>query len=118
MAATSFQKSTARMLADIRRLLAILMQREIAEPRLLGLCITRLESIHGGRRLHVWVHKPGVDDTSGCVERLNQLSPHFYHELRRAMPRRRLPRLVFVWDESIEAGGDMLRLLRSLGGED
>ncbi len=116
MAVSSRSTGRSRLFADIRRLLSTLMQRDVADPRLLGVCITRLDPIHGGQKLHVWVHKPDVDDVDICVNRLNQLAPHFSHELRRAMPRRRLPRLVFVWDYSIEAGDDMVRLLRALEG--
>lgn len=104
----------ARLYADIKRLLSTLMQRDIADPRLLGMCITRMEPSHGGQQLRVWVHKPDAVDTDVCVDRLNHLASHFSHELRRAMPKRRLPQLQFFWDKSIESGGDMIRLLHSL----
>jgi len=104
----------ARLHADIRRLLSTLMQRDIADPRLIGACITRTRSSHGGQKLQVWVHRPGEIDTDAFIGGLNKLAPHFSYELRRAMPRRRLPELVFLWDDAIEAGGDMVRLLHSL----
>jgi len=90
------------------------MQRDIADPRLLGVCITRIEPSHGGQSVRVWVHKPDADDTDVCIDRLNHLASHFSHELRRAMPKRRLPKLLFCWDQSIEEGEDMIRLLHSL----
>jgi len=103
-----------RLYTDIKRLLSTLMQRDIADPRLLGVCITRIEPSHGGQSVHVWVHKPGADDANVCIDRLNHLAAHFSHELRHAMPKRRLPKLLFCWDQSIEDGGDMIRLLHSL----
>ncbi len=104
----------ARLYTDIKRLLSILMQRDIADPRLIGTCITRIEPSHGGQSVRVWVHKPDEDNTDVCIDRLNRLAAHFSHELRRAMPKRRLPNLLFCWDKSIDDGGDMIRLLHSL----
>jgi len=104
----------ARLHADIKRLLSTLMQRDIADPRLFGMCITRIEPLHGGQSMRIWVHKPDENDTGVCIDRLNHLAAHFFHELCRAMPKRRLPKLLFCWDNSIEDGGDMIQLLDSL----
>ncbi len=104
----------ARLHADIRRLLSTLMRRDIADPRLEGVVVTRIEPLHGGHRVRVWVHRAEAVDTADCVARLNRLAPHFSHELRRALPRRRIPALEFCWDASIEAGNDMVRLLHML----
>lgn len=104
----------ARLYADIKRLLSTLMQRDIADPRLIGMCITRIEPSHGGQSVRIRVHKPDTDDTDVCIDRLNHLAAHFSHKLRRAMPKRRLPKLMFYWDKSIEDGSDMSQLLHSL----
>jgi ribosome-binding factor A len=104
----------ARLYADMHRLLATLMQRDIADPRLEGVCITRLEAVHGGQQLRVLVHKPGKVDQDVVVERLNHLASHFSHELRRAMPRRRLPGLRFCWDASIDEAAKLTHLLAAM----
>lgn len=104
----------ARLYADMHRLLATLMQRDISDPRLEGICITRLEAIHGGQHLRVLVHKPGETEQQVCVHSLNRLSSHFMHELRRAMPRRRLPGLRFCWDDSIDAAANVTHLLGAM----
>lgn len=104
----------ARLYADIHRLLATLMQRDIADPRLEGVCITRLEAVHGGQQLRVLVHKPGNVDQDVVIERLNHLASHFAHELRRAMPRRRLPGLRFFWDDSIDGAANVTHLLAAM----
>jgi len=98
----------------MQRLLATLMQRDISDPRLAGICITRLEVVHGGQQVRILVHKPGEVDQGVCIDRLEHLTPHFAHELRRAMPKRRLPGLKFCWDESIDGAADVTRLLASL----
>ncbi len=105
----------ARLHADIKRLLSTLMQRDIADPRLFGVCITRVEPWHGDHAVRIWVHKPDEGDTDVCIDRLNHLSVHFAHKLRRTMPKRHLPNLLFCWDQSIEDGADMIRLLHSIG---
>jgi len=114
MSRLNISPAQARLHTDIKRLLSTLMQRDIADPRLIGTCITRIEPSHGGQSIHIWVHRSGECDTDVCIDRLNHLASHFSHELRRAMPKRRLPKLLFCWDKSIEDGGDMVRLLHSL----
>jgi len=104
----------ARLYADMQRLLATLMQRDISDPRLAGICITRLEVVHGGQQVRIFVHKPGELDQAVCMDRLEHLTPHFAHELRRAMPKRRLPGLKFCWDESIEGAAGVNSILASL----
>lgn len=103
-----------RLYADIHRLLATLMQRDIADPRLAGICITRVEAVHGGQQVRVMVHQPGEVDARLCVEQLNHLASHFAHQLRRAMPKRRLPGLKFAWDESIDGAANVTRLLNAM----
>jgi len=104
----------ARLYADMQRLLATLMQRDISDPRLAGLCITRLEAVHGGQQVRIYVHKPDEVDQAVCMDRLELLTPHFAHELRRAMPKRRLPGLKFCWDESVEGAAGVNSILASL----
>lgn len=103
-----------RLYADMRRLLATLMQRDIADPRLAGVSITRTEAVHGGQQLRVLVHRPGEKEPEACVKLLNQLAPHLAHELRHAMPKRRLPGLKFCWDDAIDGAASVNSLLASL----
>jgi len=106
----------ARLHADIHRLLSLLMQREVADPRLQHVTITRVEPAAGGQLLILWVHRAEDDDRRSCIRRLNRLLPHFRHELRRALPKRRLPELEFRWDEAVDDGDRVLHLLRSIEG--
>ncbi len=104
----------------MQRLLAVLMQRDMADPRLAGVSITRLEVVHGGQQVRVLVHKPGEFDKSdqvACITQLNRLASHFAHQLRQAMPRRRLPGLTFCWDHAIDGAADVTSLLASLRPE-
>ena len=107
--------SQRRLHADIHRLLTTLMQREISDPRLVGIGITRVEAAHHNHLLRVWVHRGGEVDSEACVHSLNKLAGHFMHELRRALPRRRLPTIRFFWDEPFDEGGKVLDILKRLG---
>ncbi|MFQ5581753.1 MAG: ribosome-binding factor A [Mariprofundaceae bacterium] len=103
-----------RFQADIHRLLGTLLQRDISDPRLQGIVITRVEAAHGRHLLKIWVHRSGEEDAEECTRRLSRLIPHFTHELRRALPCKRLPALKFCWDAAIDKGGDVLHLLQQL----
>jgi len=102
-----------RFLADIQRLLSTLLLRDIADPRFHGVSITRVEA-SGRQLLHVWVYHNGETDYEACIASLNRMAPHFEHELRRAISKRRLPKIQFQWDTAFEKSGDVLQMLKNL----
>jgi ribosome-binding factor A len=106
--------SRNRLQADIHRLLTTLLQREVNDPRLQGVTITGIEMKPGQRTALVKVHRMNEADTKDCIERLNRLAPHFDHELRRALPRKRLPGIRFRWDDAFEAGSAVIDILNRL----
>ncbi len=103
-----------RLQKDIHRLLTTLMQREIDDPQLFGITITRLEASKAGQGMSVFVHAMQSDDPAAVVERLNKMRPHFEHELRRALPKRRFPSLRFCWDDAFDKSGSVMDLLTRL----
>ena len=105
--------SKQRFLTDIQRLLSTLLQRDVSDPRFHGVSITRVEA--SGRQLvKVWVYHNAETDQEICLQALNRMAPHFEHELRRALTKRRLPKLQFIWDSAFEKSGDVLQMLRNL----
>lgn len=48
------------------------------------------------------------------MQALTRMRPHFEHELRHALGKRRMPRLNFYWDEAFEKSGDVLKILKGL----
>jgi len=104
-----------RLHADIRRLLSTLLQRDVSDPRLADISITRIDPVSGGHTLVVWVHGFHTEDKADCIRRLNRLVPHFMHALRHALPRRRLPDITFHWDRAVDEGGRVLDILQQLG---
>jgi len=102
-----------RFLADVQRLLSTLLYRDIADPRFNGVSITRIE-LSGRQVMTVWVYHNDEADDKACIEALNRMAPHFEHELRRALSKRRLPNIKFKWDHAFQKSGDVLQLLRDL----
>ena len=102
-----------RLLTDIQRLLSTLLIRDVADPRLFNISITRVES-PGRQMVTVYVYRADEEDQKAILNALVKLTPHFEHELRRALPKRRLPRLRFKWDDAFEKSGDVLMMLRNL----
>lgn len=102
-----------RLLTDIRRLLSTLLLRDVADPRLADLTITRVEA-SGRQMVTVWLYHTGDHDETACIRAMDRMAPHFEHELRRAMPRRRIPKLRFRWDAAFEKSGEVLRMLQQL----
>jgi ribosome-binding factor A len=102
-----------RLLADIQRLLSTLLLRDVADPRFVGASITRVEN-SGRQSVTVWMYHAGEFDRKACMQALERMTPHFEHELRHALAKRRLPKLRFRWDEAFEKSGDVLQILRNL----
>jgi len=102
-----------RLIADVQRLLSTLLLRDVADPRFNGVSITRVE-LSGSQSMTVWVYHNGETDKRSCIEALNRMAPHFEHELRRALSKRRLPNIKFKWDKAFQKSGDVLQLLRDL----
>jgi len=103
-----------RLQTDIHRLLTTLMQREIDDPKLFGITITRIESSKAQQGMSIYVHRMDEADPKDIVERLNRIRPHFEHELRRALPKKRFPSLRFRWDEAFDKSSSVLDVLNKL----
>lgn len=103
-----------RLQTDIHRLLTTLMQREIDDPKLFGVTITRLEPSKAQQGMSVYVHRMNETDPKDVVDRLNKIRPHFEHELRRALPKRRFPSLKFRWDDAFDKSSSVLDVLNLL----
>ncbi|MDQ6984382.1 MAG: ribosome-binding factor A [Ghiorsea sp.] len=92
----------SRFQTDFHRLLTTLLQRDIDDPMLLGISLTRLDLTDARGHAIAYVHSIVPVDEQECVKRLNKLKPHLIHQLRRAMPKKRLPELVFRWDDALD----------------
>lgn len=104
--------SKPRLEASITRLLSELLQSEVDDPLLAGLCIVRVK-MHDVTLMKVWVHHISPEAKQG-VKKLNRMSSHFQFMLRRSLGRQKVPRLLFVWDDAADKGQHVLDLLKGL----
>jgi len=103
-----------RLHKDILRLLTTLMQREIDDPELLGIAVTRVEVSKAGQGMTIFVHRMDAAEHRSIIDRLNRMRPHFEHELRKALQKRRFPSLRFSWDDAFDKSGSVMDLLNRL----
>lgn len=93
----------ARRVADeIRRVLAVAIQRELRDPRLGLVTVTAVELSADLRHAKVWVTSLGGQDPEGPVPALQHAAPFLRRELARHAELRVTPELRFVLDRSGE----------------
>jgi len=108
--------SRSRRVADlIQRELATLIQREM-DVRKFGLITVSLVDVSPDlQNAKVFVTSLSDDvEREALLVALNKRAPHFRHELARNSPLRTTPRLVFVFDSSIEYGSRLSALIDSV----
>ncbi|MDQ6978952.1 MAG: 30S ribosome-binding factor RbfA [Mariprofundaceae bacterium] len=105
-----------RLQRDVLRLLTELLRRDVDDPQLSMLTLTEVEISHGSYDATVRVCGFDVqaEAAKSMVGRLNRMAPHFGHSLRRALKKKTIPKLHFVWDESMDKTADMMALLRDI----
>jgi ribosome-binding factor A len=103
-----------RFQTDLHRLLTTLLQREVEDPMLIGINLTRLDLTDAQGHAIAYVHSIMSVDEKESVKRLNKLSPHLSHQLRKAMPKRRLPELVFRWDNALDKTHEVMDMMQSI----
>jgi ribosome-binding factor A len=104
----------SRQQTDMYRLLTTLMQRDVEDPMLLGVSLTRLDLTDAQGHAIAYVHSILPVDEKECVKRLNRLSPHLSHLLRKAMSKKRLPELNFRWDDAMDKTHAVIETMNTL----
>jgi len=97
-----------RYRANLQSNLAILLQRDVSDPRLQGVSITRIDLGRGNDAVHIWVHSMLERDGEMVTKGLQRLAGYFRHALGKSIRRRRIPELRFQWDAAFEAGNEMV----------
>ncbi len=104
----------SRFQTDFHRLLTTLLLREVEDPMLLGISLTRLDLTDARGHAIAYVHSMMPVDEKECVKRLNRLSPHLSHLLRKAMPKKRLPELIFRWDDALDKAHGVMDTMQGI----
>ncbi len=105
---------TDRVGDQIQKELALLIQREVRDPRLSATTITAVKTSKDMRYAKIFVTFMGVDDPEAIkkdLAALNKAKGFFRSNLGKAMSLRFVPELNFSYDESITRGASLSRLI-------
>ncbi len=106
-----------RVASQIQRELAGILQREIKDPRLGFISVTAVKVTRDLSVAKVYVtsiEQKGASDRSTLLGTLGKAAPFIRHELGARMRIRNIPKLRFVYDESIEQGRRISMLLNGI----
>lgn len=97
----------------IRKEISELLQREVRDPRLSGLIsVTAVETNADLRFAKVFVsHLAGSEHKEELLNTLNAAARFFRGELGKVLQLRYVPEILFFWDDSIERGDHLSRLI-------
>ncbi len=103
----------------IRQEISELLQRQVKDPRLGNfISVTEVHTSPDLRYAKIFISSIGSDE--GRQETLSVLavaSGFFRKELARRLRLRRIPELNFQWDDSIERGAHLLKLIDEVSGD-
>ncbi len=109
---------TDRLDSQIRAELMQLLQREMKDPRVGFVTITRVETARDLGSARVWVSVMGTsEEKAAAIQALTDAAPWLRRQLGQRLTVRQVPQLVIRADDSIEAGDRVLKLLNDLEGE-
>jgi ribosome-binding factor A len=112
---------TQRIGDQMQRELALLIHREIKDPRLGMITITGVEVTRDLAHAKVFITVLGKDEPAEIaqnLEVLNDASGFLRQQLARAMKLRTIPLLRFHYDESIRRGAELSALIERAVAED
>lgn len=112
---------TDRIGDQMQRELALLIQREVKDPRLGLITVTAVNVARDLAHARVFVTVMGketAEETAQSIEILNNASGYLRSLLAKAMKLRIIPQLNFLYDESIIRGSTMSALIDKAVAED
>lgn len=99
----------------LRREISNLLEREVRDPRLSFVTVTDVEVTFDLRDAFVYVSAPeGRERKEEILQGLESASGFLRHELAQNLRLKFIPRLNFVWDDSMERGQRINQLLREI----
>ena len=110
---------TDRLDSQIRQELMDLLQREMKDPRVGIVTITRVETARDLGSARVWVSILGTEEErERSMQALGVATPWLRRRLAERLTLRSVPQLSLRRDNSIEAGDRVLLLLREIDQEE
>ncbi len=110
----SITANRERYRSDLQHHLSVLLQRDVNDPRLQGVSITRIDLGRGNDAIHIWVHSMLEQDGEVVTRGLQRLAGFFRHALGKSLHRRKIPELRFHWDLAFEQGNAMVERLNNM----
>ena len=108
-----------RLGQEIQRLLPDLLRLELKDPRVTGLItVTAVEVTHDLSLAKVFITVLGSPDADLSLEGLNRGSAFLRSGLAQRLRSRTVPALRFVYDDSVERGVRLTRLIESAVRDD
>jgi ribosome-binding factor A len=109
---------TDRLDSQIRAELMDLLQREMKDPRIGFVTITRVETARDLGSARVWVSILGTDEEQArSMAAMHDASAWLRRRLGERLRIRHIPQLVLRHDDSIASGDRVLRILHDLEAE-
>ncbi|MDQ7996647.1 MAG: 30S ribosome-binding factor RbfA [Luteibacter sp.] len=105
-------KRTDRVSAQLRREIGELVHAAVRDHALPSVSVSDVEVTRDLDWATVWVTALMPDQAAVVVKALKELAPEFRHSLSKSMILRRVPQLRFKYDESVDTGERIERLLR------
>ncbi len=116
--ARDFQR-TDRVGAQLQRELAVLLRDEVKDPQLGMVTIQEVRVVRDFSQSKVFYTVMGSDlSQKECTKRLNHLAGHLRWLLSRQLNLRTVPKLFFVYDESVEKGEHLAALIEQAVADD
>ncbi|CDF86282.1 30S ribosome-binding factor RbfA [Pseudomonas sp. QL9] len=113
---------TQRIGDQMQRELALLIQREIKDPRLGLVTITGVDVARDLSHAKVFITVMGQDDNAEVIKQntsiLNDAAGFLRMQLGKAMKLRTVPQLHFTYDASIRRGAELSALIERAVAED
>lgn len=113
------KKYEGRMSELVRTRLAVLLETRVSDPRVAGITLTEVEVTSDTRFARVYFSLIGSDaDIAQAQRGLESAAGFLRHELGQTLRTKRTPELVFVYDNSLERGERMARVLDEVKARD
>jgi ribosome-binding factor A len=108
-------KRTDRVSAELRREIGTLVHAAVRDYGLPSASVSDVEVTRELDWATVWITALNPEQSKEAVKGLKELAKEFRHSLSKSMRLRRVPELKFKYDESVDQGERVERLLRESG---
>ncbi len=107
-----------RVAGSLRRELAVLIDRDLKDPRLVGITVSDVEVSRDISHAKVYVNARSEDDVEAVMSALKNAAGYLRRQAGKVLRLRSVPELHFIYDDSIERGSRIDELLNKANRRD